>query len=633
MAKKPSNDIMAELRGIDAPAVDLDEITGSKPNDIMDELRDIDAPAVDLQELEDINAPLADLAELPELTRALTAHVPGVRARVFGATQADTHTQGTEADMQRKSTPDALAKLKTFQEVVESDADWDNAFHSLSMVISLLRHGHKPGETVIADMGFDQDNLNKLMRAVFSVAREEVIPQRKIVSSLSQKGRPTIAVFYYDILGLDKNSTKDDMKKKVIEFEKKIEGLDNLLEYPSHGSVTKALKYRKEIVGQIEKRKDLTVEEKLDLIKEKKLEILRKFGFTGVAETFDADDVLQEMVERIEKRKDLTVEERLDLIREKKIEIVRKFGFTGVAETFDEDVIQEMLDEVEAKVAAGGDPIDYPTFWLANEKNIRVFALLELIYEAFQAFKNNPDDFRDNYQEYFKGHDLQTVVETLNEIFVDVPVGMGLQLRQAGVDGEHATSLVEKIVNVYGINDSETLKTKLEEVHRIIGFTYPNLLEADDPLKMEAEEAARPFINYDNFYRELWDRDTPETQSIFKVLLNLYLALKRMGMKSESKTYETRFEEKEAEKQVFNGQSQATVMAVFNGVLGSDMVLKLQTAAQDNEDKMIKGSLMVAVIADKFRESGLTKNSEALEAKLKEDCDALIGIYKNISTI
>lgn len=184
--------------------------------------------------------------------------------------------------------PEKPAKLLEFQEVIESDGELDNLFHSLTMVTQLLRTSYRPGgDKLINAMGFDQKHLTKQMRVTFWEASGKNIEEWQVLSALRRKGRPTIQVLYEDILGLNEDSTKEEMKQKALTFTHQLAYMKEFLGYPSEAYVTDLLASIREAEQAGE---PLSEEEKLSLVKEYNL---------GEEKRFD-DDILDEKIEAME---------------------------------------------------------------------------------------------------------------------------------------------------------------------------------------------------------------------------------------------------------------------------------------------------------------------------------------------
>ena len=120
-------------------------------------------------------------------------------------------------------------------------------------------------------MGFDKENLLQLMQAIFSIAQEKIVSQKRVRAYIRQS-KPHIESIYQDMLGLDESSEEDDIKLRVAAFSGQLEQLSELFEYGAAGTVMRALDDCNETQDPL-----------------KKLAIVKAHGFTSKSRFHEGD--------------------------------------------------------------------------------------------------------------------------------------------------------------------------------------------------------------------------------------------------------------------------------------------------------------------------------------------------------
>lgn len=409
--------------------------------------------------------------------------------------------------------------LDIFEGIVESRPDFNQALDSVFMVGKLITNLYDSGEYVCKQMGFDPDNLLKHMQAQFCLATGTYVTEEDINSYFTQPNRGLRDIIYYDLLGLNDDSTEDEMKQRVSET------TEDMKEY-----FKDLLKFRKRLL---------------------------------------VGDALMDIAEDRESEEGRSPEEAQEAVTE----ILKAYGFSGnPLPHFDEDAIEEVLAEVQglptperatgtapsgAPEAAAEGEVNYAEFYSKNQTQ----PAMRMLYRLHHAL-SNPDQLASKYKDLFNGEEAQAVVSRLNETLEQLgsapSLGYDLLIASEGTD-THA--LLEQIAVSFNITNPVALKAKMEEVYQAIQRQYPNL----SPVPVAAPTPAQPTFDYEAFYEALAEEPV--------ALKYLFYALK-----GDNKEYDDNYRFTH-----FDGDSRIEVMESVDEILGDGMAVKLRDAARKTD--------------------------------------------------
>lgn len=369
------------------------------------------------------------------IREAASTRVPRTRRAV----KRTTRDRGRQADRPQESQKGIPSELAAFQTVVREKAVRQEGIHPLVMVAELLSTSYRRGSVDIAAMGFDQNNLEQWMRAIFSRTKGNVVPKNAIVRFFKQSVHRFDEFIYYDLLGLEKDSPRELVESRVDALVQAVESLEDLHGYENCGEVTQALENC-----------------------------------------------------RIVRDPDTRPEDIADFRKEQLRIIQEEFEFEGSVRPYDVDAIEKMMEDVESGALPRRDCIE---FCIVNKE----LPALEPVRRLREAFRASEHDFKERYQDSL-GENDEDVIEALDD---RLPEGLAADLEMAAREGKSESELLEVIAESYGIKDKpEELKRRLDQIHRIVAELYPKFLGDEDPKVIEIEEA-KPPIDLKEYYAEL----------------------------------------------------------------------------------------------------------------------------------
>lgn len=363
-----------------------------------------------------------------EIAQTLRAPVPDLRQRVAQVTRS----AGRAHPVQATPEPQPVSKIDQFEKIVEASPELSHAFDALNMLCDLLRNSYRPSGSVYKLMGFDQDNLDDELQAAFILAKGKPVMSQRIYGYLTQPNRTTLEVFYYQLLGLNDDSTEDEMRQRANRLEDKME---------------------RELTDLMNFRQRLYVEDALCDIEES-----------------DGNETPEE--------------------------IVRRYGFTGDPIRFDVEANKRIREEAELRASGKPIParpaapkpvpvavpqapqpapqvLDCDKFYQENGNHPALVTLIR-IHEALNV---DPGTFTSRYQaRYFEGDDVDTVIERLNLVGKDLYDidGLGNLLILADTHPERI-DLLQQIADKNQIKNNAALGQKLNEIQQMILARYPKL--------------------------------------------------------------------------------------------------------------------------------------------------------------
>ena len=420
-----------------------------------DELGILDEKFPDLQIKQETNEKVdKDVAAMHHRVRVSREGIFAQRKR-----EAEVAITDKTEDAPKNDLPNGLQR---FTEIVQENAITERIFISLAMVSDLLKNSYNPNAVDISVMGFSQENLHNLMRAVFGAIKGKSVTDLEIIAYFDQYNHKSTSIIYENLMGLNENSDESEIRTKLLELEKIVNRLQQLLCYKS-----------------------------------------TRFVFSALLECEEKDDIEYEEDEEPETNE----------------AIIKRFGFDGAPIRFDEAEIKKMLQEVETaekrKKDEEPDEIQMHALqFLAEKPNEPALKILETLQQMFAI---SPDEYRASHQSKFNGETLAQVAAKLDARFSDIP-GFSRELRMAGEQDENVNAILGLIIESHDAEDPEALQVILNKMRQTIGRLYPDLLEADDPTRSKMDDELM------TFYEKFWK--SPETKSYFFPLYHLYYALR-----------------------------------------------------------------------------------------------------------
>ncbi|MBU1015964.1 hypothetical protein KJ657_02635, partial [Patescibacteria group bacterium] len=176
------------------------------------------------------NLTASERAELWRNVQRL-AHAPKVRDSV-------TSLVGNTADPKENMN----AGLAYFNARIEKDSIFREAVTSISMVCCLLQQHYRfPTNSVLKNANFDEENLESLLQALFSLLKDESVATKRIGAYLRHPDRSIDELLYMDILGLSEDSGHKEIDDSITKFKEAADWFDQLLQYSYVDNVIQAI--------------------------------------------------------------------------------------------------------------------------------------------------------------------------------------------------------------------------------------------------------------------------------------------------------------------------------------------------------------------------------------------------------
>lgn len=350
----------------------------------------------------------------------------------------DPNEQGN--DQARPETPDGLGTLR---EVINENVEREDVLFAVTFA-SFLTSGsyHDEIKNLVREMGFDSDNLQEVMRAIFSAAKGKVVPKTAVKEVFRRPNRPFYEILYRDLLGLAEGASREEVAEKVDILVKKMEPLQELLSFDEKRVPVM------QAIAQFKREQN----------PQRKYNIARDNSLEGVGQVFDKD-AAQAMLQDVDKfSADAVSRERQMVIDSGKPEIDFEADFQAYSENQSNPntFFHQLVNSDETKMG------------FAQLRNLHL-----ALRRSDEAYGTK------NKLLHFGGKERPAVLAELDG-------ALGMRLREAmqeaakasnePIDPTQCYALTQAIANYYGLSrNAEKLKVKLVEISGVLEGLFPGL--------------------------------------------------------------------------------------------------------------------------------------------------------------